>query len=64
VQFEAVLKKEPNRFKAFAGAAASSARSGDINKAKSYLEKLLKLAGDATSDRPAVTAARQFLATR
>jgi tetratricopeptide (TPR) repeat protein len=63
-QFEAVLQKEPNRFNAFAGAAASAERAGNANKAREYSEKLLALAGDGESSRPALAAARQRLAAR
>lgn len=64
VQFEAVLRKEPNRFNAFAGAAASANQLGDKATARAYSEKLVDLAGDGASSRPALAAARQFLATR
>jgi Tfp pilus assembly protein PilF len=60
--FEAVLKKEPNRFNAFAGAATAAEKLGDKTKATAYSEKLVALAEGATSDRPALAAARQFLA--
>jgi tetratricopeptide (TPR) repeat protein len=63
-QFEAALRKAPHRFNAVARAAASAQRAGDITKAKEYSEKLLELAGDGESTRPAVAAARQLLATR
>jgi tetratricopeptide (TPR) repeat protein len=63
-QFEEVLRKEPNRFNAVAGAAASAERAGDRKKARDYSEKLLALAGDAESSRPALAAARQRLAAR
>ena len=63
-QFEEVLRKEPNRFNAVAGAAASAERAGDRKKARDFSEKLLALAGDAESSRPALAAARQRLATR
>jgi Tfp pilus assembly protein PilF len=63
-QFEEVLRKEPNRFNAVAGAAASAERAGDRKKARDFSEKLLALAGDAESSRPALAAARQRLAAR
>jgi hypothetical protein len=64
VQFEATLKKEPNRFNAVAGAADSARRAGDSTRAKHYSEKLLSLAGGGPATRPALLAARQFLASR
>ncbi len=60
--FEATLQKEPNRFNAVAGAAESARRAGDAVKARMYSEKLVALAGDGHSPRPAVAAARQLLA--
>ena len=63
-QFEAVLQKEPNRFNAFAGAAASAERLGDQTKAKTYSEKVIALAGGGDSTRPAVAAASRLLASR
>jgi tetratricopeptide (TPR) repeat protein len=61
-QFEAVLQKEPNRFNAFAGAAASATRLGDATKAKNYSQKLIALAGGDDVARPGLAAARQLLA--
>ena len=63
-QFEATLQKEPNRFNAFAGAAASAERLGDTGQARTYAAKLVALAGDQEASRPALAAARQLLATR
>jgi tetratricopeptide (TPR) repeat protein len=62
-QFEAVLQKEPNRFNAFAGAAASAERLGDIAKARAHAEKLVAL-GDGGAARPALAAARRLVAIR
>ena len=60
--FEAVQKKEPNRFNAYAGGAAAAEKLGDAGKASAYYGKLLELAADAKSDRPVMTAARAYLA--
>jgi Tfp pilus assembly protein PilF len=60
--FEATLKKEPHRFNATAGAAMAADRLGDKAKATAYYEKLVALAEGSTSDRPALAAARQYLA--
>ena len=59
--FEATLKKEPNRFNAYAGAAQAADRLGDKPKATAYYEKVVALAKDADSDRPAIAAAKLFL---
>src|SRR5712671_2386987 len=60
--FEATLKKEPNRFNAFAGAAKAAEMMGDKAKAKDYFQKLATLASDADTIRPDLAAARDFLA--
>jgi len=59
--FEATLKKEPNRFNAYAGAAAAADKLGDKAKATAYYEKLTALANGAGSDRPALAAAKKYL---
>ena len=63
-QFEATLLKEPNRFNAYAGAAESAKRVGNTAKARTYSEKLVALAGEGHSTRPALAAAQQLLTTR
>jgi tetratricopeptide (TPR) repeat protein len=60
--FEATIKKEPNRFNAFAGAAKAADRLGDKAKAKDYFQKLTALTGSADTVRPDLAAAREFLA--
>jgi hypothetical protein len=60
--YEATMKKEPNRFNATAGAAQAAEKLGDRAKATAYDEKLVALAEGSTSDRPALAAAKQYLA--
>jgi hypothetical protein len=60
--FEATLKKEPHRFNATAGAALAADKLGDKPKAAAYYEQLVALAQGSDSDRPALAAARQYLA--
>ena len=50
VEYRAVLKKEPNRFRAIYGAAKSAADSGDRTAATGYYTQLLKIA--AKADQP------------
>src|SRR6478735_8146020 len=50
--FEATLKKEPNRFNAFAGAAKAADKIGDKAKAKDYYQKLATLASGGDTSRP------------
>jgi tetratricopeptide (TPR) repeat protein len=59
--FEATKAKEPNRFRAFAGAAKAAEKLDDRASAKANYEQLIKLVGEAPSDRPEVKAASQFL---
>ena len=62
VAFEAVLKKEPNRLNAFAGAATAAEKLGDGAKAKGYYAKIVELGAESKSDRPALLAARAAMA--
>lgn len=61
-EFEAVLAKEPNRFRATAGAALAAERSGDAPKARQFYAQLIELASNADSARPEVTYASRYLA--
>jgi tetratricopeptide (TPR) repeat protein len=49
-EFEATLKKEPNRFRALYGAARSSALLGDRDAARRYYAQLLEVC--ARADKP------------
>jgi tetratricopeptide (TPR) repeat protein len=49
-EFEATLKKEPNRFRAIAGAAKAASTAGDRATARKYYQMLLKVC--ARADRP------------
>lgn len=60
--FEATIKKEPNRFNAFAGAARAAELAGDKAKAKTYYQQLTTLASSADTVRPELAAAREYLA--
>ena len=61
--FEATKAKEPNRFNGYAGAAKAAQALGDTVQAKTNYEKLLALAAGSDSDRPALAAARTFVAS-
>jgi hypothetical protein len=58
--FEATLKKEPNRFRALAGAATSASLMGDRQKAGTYAGALVAICarGD-TPGRPELAQARR-----
>ncbi len=61
--FEATMKKEPNRFNGFVGAAQAAEQLGNKEKAKTYYHQLVALVGDAKPDRPAFAHAVQYLAS-
>jgi tetratricopeptide (TPR) repeat protein len=61
--FEATMAKEPNRFNGYVGAAKAAQALGDTAKAKAAYEKLVALAAGLDSARPALDAARAFVAS-
>jgi tetratricopeptide (TPR) repeat protein len=63
-EFEATMKKEPNRFRATYHAAKAAALAGDRAKARRYYKQVLDIckAGDA-SGRPELEEARKFSAS-
>ena len=64
-EFEAVMKKEPRRFRATYGAAKAASLAGDKVKARKYFTELLAIAKTAeTPARPEITEARAFLGTK
>jgi Tfp pilus assembly protein PilF len=61
-EFEATMKKEPNRFRALAGAAKAAAAAGDRAKAARYYAQLLKMCARAdAAARPELADARAFV---
>jgi tetratricopeptide (TPR) repeat protein len=61
VAFEATLKKEPNRLRAYVGAAKAAEKSGDAAKAKEYYGKVVAIAANADTTRTDVADARAHL---
>ncbi len=59
VAFEATMKKEPNRFRAVAGAMRAAEAAGDREAATRHARELLEIAKTADSDRPELARARQ-----
>ena len=60
--FEATLQKEPDRFRALAGAARAAAQAGDRPTAEKHYRRLLKVAERADDPgRPELTEARGFV---
>jgi hypothetical protein len=62
-EFEISLRSAPNRFRSLAGAGQAADMSGDRARARIYYQQLVALAREADSARPALTRAREFLAT-
>jgi tetratricopeptide (TPR) repeat protein len=60
-EYEADLKKHPNKFNDIYGAGLASARVGDRAKAAKYYEQLLILCDSSKSDRLQLRAARDYL---
>ena len=64
-EFQATLKKEPNRFRSVYGAARSAELSGDQATARSYYAQLVKICARADQPgRPELAAARKAAAAR
>jgi tetratricopeptide (TPR) repeat protein len=58
-EFEATLKKEPNRFRAVYGAATAASKAGDRAKARTYYGQLVKICeGGDRPERPELKEAR------
>ena len=59
-EFEAVLRKEPNRLRAMAGAAMAAERGGDAQKARDYTAKMSRQTAQADGGALGVRLARQW----
>jgi Tfp pilus assembly protein PilF len=60
-EFEAVLAKEPNRYRAFAGAAQAAQKAGDSQKAAYYSARLIELTAGADTMRAEIATAKRTL---
>lgn len=60
-EFEVVLAKEPNRYRAFAGAAKAAEKAGDAQKAAYYSARVLELTTSADTARPELAQAKRVL---
>ena len=58
-EFEAVLRKEPNRLRAMAGAAVAAERGGDAQKARDYSDKVSRQTAQTDVGMPGLQLARQ-----
>jgi len=63
-EFDASLQTVPNRYRSLAGAARAAGLLRHEEDARAYHERLLALTQDADSERPAILAARAYLASR
>jgi hypothetical protein len=61
VEFEAVMVKEPGRYRSLAGGMAAAEQSGDKIKARKYAMQLIALAKSAAPGRPELTKARTLV---
>ena len=59
-EYEAVMKKEPNRYRAIAGAMAAAQGAGDQAKARTLAAELVKLASETDSQRASLQQAKQL----
>ncbi len=60
VEFEAVMKKEPNRFLAIYGAGKAAEGAKQAAKAKGYFKQLVEMCKDAGTERPELQYARKM----
>lgn len=61
-EYEAVLAKEPNRYRATFGAARAAHEAGDRERAKLHYAALVELGKNSDSQRNTLTAAREYVA--
>ena len=62
VEFEATVKKEPNRFRGLYGAGRAAEAAGNPVKARTYYKQLLEVASDADTNRDELQHARSIVA--
>jgi hypothetical protein len=58
-EFEAVLRKEPNRLRAMAGAAVAAERSGDAGRSRDFADRVSRQTAKADAGLPGLQLARQ-----
>jgi hypothetical protein len=63
-EFDASLQIVPNRYRSLAGAARAAVMLKHEEDARGYYERLQTLTQDAETERPAIVAAREYLAKR
>lgn len=60
VEYEAVMRKEPNRYRATAGAMAAARGAGDQTRARALAAELVRLGDEADTQRASLQQARQL----
>jgi Tfp pilus assembly protein PilF len=60
-EFEAVLTREPNRYRATLGAAMAAEKAGERERAAAHYARLLELAPAADPARTELASAKRFL---
>ena len=60
VEFEATIKKEPNRFLGLYGAGRAAEAAGQRAQAVAFYKQLLQVASEADTNRPELQHARTF----
>ena len=61
VEFEATIKKEPNRFRGIYGGARAAEAAGQRARAIALYKQLLQVASEPDTDRPELQHARNFV---
>jgi len=61
-EYEALLEKEPNRYRAIAGAMTAVRESDDLEAARRHAEHLVEQTAEADSERESLQAARDKVA--
>ena len=60
-EFQATMKKEPNRFRGLYGGASAAAAAGDRARATAYYKRLLDVAKESDTERPELQQAKKYL---
>ena len=61
VEFDATMKKEPNRFRGLYGAARAAETAGNRTRAMALYKQLLQVASEPDTDRAELQHARSFV---
>jgi hypothetical protein len=59
-EYEAVMKKEPNRYRAIAGAMAAARAAGDDKRARALAAELVKLGAESDTPRDGLRQAKEI----